>query len=70
MSLSDTIRIARKKAFYTQEKFAEELEVSKATINRWEKGKSKPNIEAMKKIKAFCDNTGFPYEAIEKEWIG
>lgn len=69
MSLSNTIRIARKKAFLTQEAFAIRLEVSKATINRWENGKSKPNIEAMKKIKHFCDCTGFPYEAIEKEWI-
>ena len=51
--LSELIRIMRKKALLSQEDFAKVLNVSVGTINRWENAKTKPNITAMKKIKAF-----------------
>ena len=49
MSLSDTIKGTRQKLFMSQEDFATAIHVSVATINRWENGRSKPNLTAMKK---------------------
>ena len=70
MSLADTIKRTRQKAFLTQELFASKMNVSVATINRWENGKSKPNLTAMKNLKQFCEEYKLPYETIEREWFG
>jgi DNA-binding XRE family transcriptional regulator len=69
MQLSDTIKVTRQKAFLSQEAFAKELNVAVSTINRWENGKSKPNLTAMKNLKAFCMKYELPYEKLEKEWF-
>lgn len=69
MSLGKAIRVARQKAFYSQQDFAEKLQVAVSTVNRWELNKSKPNIKAMKAIKAFCDENKFDYTKIEREWL-
>ena len=69
MSLSELVRNMRKRALLSQEEFAKLLNVSVGTINRWENGKTKPNITAMKKIKTYCENRDFPYEEIESEWL-
>lgn len=55
MRLADEIRILRQKSFLTQTQFAEELQVSFTTVNRWEKGKATPNLSTMKRIKAYCE---------------
>ncbi len=52
----------------SQEDFATEIHVSVATINRWENGRSKPNLTAMKSIKHFCEKNHLPFEEIETEW--
>ncbi len=67
--LPEAIKITRQKAFLSQEAFAKELNVSVSTINRWETGKVKPNLTAMKNIKDFCARHNLPYENIEKEWF-
>lgn len=69
MSFSDEIKIVRKKAFLTQTEFAEALKVSFSTVNRWENGKGKPNLTAMKGIKSFCEAHNIPYENLEAEWF-
>ena len=69
MALHELMRTMRKKALLSQEDFAKELNVSVGTINRWENGKTKPNITAMKKIKAFCVEKAIPFEEIESEWL-
>ena len=69
MSLGEAIRISRQKVFYTQENFAQKLDVALSTVNRWELNKSKPNMKAMKMIKAFCEENGLNFESIEKEWL-
>lgn len=69
MSLSELVRNMRKRALLSQEEFAELLNLSVGTINRWENGKTKPNITAMKKIKAFCEGKAIPFEEIESEWL-
>lgn len=49
------IKYTRKVAYLSQEYLAKEICVSFSTVNRWERGKSKPNYAAMKKINAFCN---------------
>lgn len=67
--LSELIRVVRKKALLSQEDFAKTLNVSVGTINRWENAKTKPNITAMKKIKAFYAENAIPFEDIETAWL-
>ena len=55
MDLSNEIKIIRQKAFMTQEAFAKALNVAFSTVNRWESGKTHPNMTAMKQLKIFCD---------------
>ena len=69
MSLSDSIKLIRQKELLNQQEFADELQVGLTTVNRWEGGKSIPNISAMKKIKAFCEKNGLEYDLVEKEWL-
>lgn len=69
MSLGEAIRISRQKAFYTQEDFANKLNVALSTVNRWELNKAKPNVKAMKAIKAFCVENELDYKIIESEWL-
>lgn len=52
MDFSDKLIYVRKKLFLSQQAMANELNVSYATVNRWETGKFKPNYKAQK---AFCD---------------
>ena len=70
MDLGETIRITRQRAFYTQEDLARKLNVALSTVNRWELNKAKPNMKAMRAIKAFCEENGLDYDAIEKQWLG
>ena len=70
MSLGESIRITRQKAFYTQEEFAQKLNVALSTVNRWELNKARPNMKAMRAIKSFCDENNQPYEFIENQWVG
>lgn len=69
MSLGDAIRISRQKAFFTQQDFAQKLDVALSTVNRWELNKAKPNMKAMKHIKEFCDEHKLDYAIIENEWL-
>ncbi|CCL85940.1 TPA: helix-turn-helix transcriptional regulator [Clostridioides difficile] len=69
MSLGEVIRISRQKAFCTQEDFANKLNVALSTVNRWELNKAKPNVKAMKAIKAFCVENELDYKIIESEWL-
>ena len=69
MSLPVSIRVLRQKSLMSQMTFAKELNVSPTTVNRWETGKVKPNLAAMKAIKIFCEKNDYPYSDIEREWI-
>lgn len=54
MDFSDRIKQMRKAVYLSQESFAKEIGVSFSTVNRWEKGRTKPNYAAMKRIASFC----------------
>ena len=68
MTYSEEIKRLRQKCFLSQEAFARELNVSFSSVNRWEGGKSKPNMAAMKKIKEFCKSQNIDFTALKKAW--
>lgn len=70
MSFPDVIKRARQRVFLSQEEFAQRIGVSIATINRWETGKVRPKLSAMKSIKAFCLENEIIYDEIEEAWFG
>ena len=69
MSFSEELRSIRRHSFLSQEAFARELNVSFSSVNRWESGRTKPNMEAMKNIKAFCEAHNVDFSNLEKEWF-
>lgn len=69
MSLGNAIRTSRQKAFFTQQDFAQKLNVALSTVNRWELNKARPNLKAMKQLKAFCEEFELDYRIIENEWL-
>lgn len=68
MPFSSEVKKARLSSFMNQTEFAQALGVSFTTVNRWENGKAQPNLRAMKALKAFCLERGYPYELLEKSW--
>lgn len=68
MSLSEEIKNIRMKLFLSQVSFAEALNISFSTVNRWENGKGKPNLTAMKSILKYCEENQIPFENLEYEW--
>lgn len=57
----DTKKI-RKKVFYSQRKFAEELGVSISTVCGWERDIFKPNITQQGKLYEFCQKHNIKWE--------
>ena len=69
MEFAEQIRMIRQRMFLSQDEFAKVLHVSLSTVNRWEMGKSKPNLTAMKQIKEFCGENGLEYDGLESSWL-
>lgn len=69
MGFPEEIKRARQRCFLTQGDFAKEVNVAFSTVNRWESGKAKPNLIAMKNIKAFCERNSLEYSVLEEEWL-
>ncbi len=65
MNFAEDIRKIRIKNILTQEEFAKELGVSFATINRWETGKSRPSIKAMKNLDDYCKKNNIQFDVTE-----
>ena len=55
MIYADAIKQLRKELNLSQENLARELDVSFATINRWERGKVTPSKMAIKAIENYCE---------------
>ncbi|BCI59936.1 helix-turn-helix domain-containing protein [Solibaculum mannosilyticum] len=51
--LSDRLRYLREKNGYTQRQVAEYLNIERSTYTYYEIGKTKPDLEALKKLSAF-----------------
>ena len=56
MEFSDKLRQIIQKRNITQEKFAEEIGVSFATVNRWCQGHIKPRESTLLQIERYCKN--------------
>ncbi len=66
MAFSAEIRRIRRKAFLTQEDFAKEIGVSCITVTRWETGKAKPNLKAMRRIDDYCKKNSIDFDISEE----
>ena len=69
MGFPEEIKRIRKRCFLTQSDFAKEVQVAFSTVNRWEGGKAKPNLVAMKNIKEFCLKNDIAYTDVEEAWL-
>lgn len=54
MSFPEEIKKIRQRSFLTQQDFAKKIGVAFSSVNRWETGRAKPNLKAMKNINTFC----------------
>ena len=69
MTFAEELKRIRQRKFLSQDAFAREVNVSFSTVNRWESGKTKPNLSAMKSIKEFCDRNHEDSSTIEEKWL-
>lgn len=69
MTFAKNIKHTRQRLFFSQEAFAKELNVNLTTVNRWETGKSRPNMSTMRQIKEFCLKYNADYEILESSWL-
>ena len=69
MNFPEEIKKIRQRSFLTQQDFAKKIGVTFSTVNRWESGRAKPNLKAMKSINTFCLDNNIPYETIEEAWL-
>lgn len=58
MNFPATVKAAREKMNMSQEGLARALNVSFATINRWENGKTRPHKMAQQVFVSFCEQNG------------
>lgn len=66
MDYSVIVKRIRETLLITQVELAEQLEVSFATVNRWEKGHHEPTIRQKRNIRDFCRKHGVQIEGEEE----
>ena len=69
MDFPKEIKRIRQRSFLTQQEFANAIGVAFSNVNRWESGRSEPNLKAMKSINTFCVDNNIPYEVLEESWF-
>lgn len=62
MPFSEKVKYVRKKLYLSQVALAKELGVSFATVNRWENGKTVPNLMLEGKFNDFCRSKGIEFK--------
>ena len=62
MGVSEKIKRIRRRAFLNQVDFAKTIGVSFVTVNRWENGKSIPNLKTLKLIDDYCKRNGVNFD--------
>ena len=60
MTIDEILKSIRKEMNISQEILARELDVSYATLNRWENKKAKPSRLAMRRLKEYCKSNPIP----------
>lgn len=59
MTYKEAVKKLRLKMLMTQDEFAKLLDVSFATINRWETGKYVPTIKVRRKLRPYFEKYNF-----------
>lgn len=62
MTIDEILKRIREELGISQETLARDLNVSFATLNRWENKKAKPSRLAMDKLKDYCADKDFSEE--------
>lgn len=62
MTFADKVKYVRNKLGISQEKLATLLEVSFATVNRWEKGRAMPTYATQEKFRLLCRQINIMFE--------
>ena len=65
MEFSEKLRFVREKLNISQEELARELNVSYASIHRWEHSKTKPIRMAQSVFYAYCESHGIVFNENE-----
>lgn len=68
MDFALIIREIRQECLLSQEMFAAELGVSFSSVNRWEKGKTLPNYQTMKKLEQYCNVNHIDFRNADRAW--
>lgn len=58
------IKTIRNKLFITQTELAEKIDVSFASVNRWEQGHHEPTMKAKRKLVEICRQNNIDMEAL------
>lgn len=66
MAFGERLQEVRKRSGLTQEEFAEQLQVSRQSVSRWESGRGYPEME---KIIFICNRYGVTMDGLFKEEV-
>lgn len=66
-SFAEQLSAMRKEHHITQEQLAQELNISRTTISRWESGKALPDIEIIKRLSQILNYNFFSVEDVSEE---
>ena len=69
MDIPEIIKEIRKRTGDSQKSLASELNVSFATVNRWETGRCAPTPLAMDSLRAYCQRSGIDFSEFEGNTI-
>ncbi len=58
------IKTIRDRLFITQAELAEKIDVSFASVNRWEQGHHEPTMKAKRKLAEICRELGIDMENV------
>ena len=64
MNWPKIIKTIRDKLFLTQAELANKIEVSFASVNRWEQGHHEPTMKAKRKLAQICREAGIDMEVL------
>lgn len=68
MDFSEAVKEIRQECYLSQQAFANELGVSFSTVNRWEKGRTIPNYQTMKRLVSYCKALKVDCKNLENIW--
>ena len=66
MTICEILKLVRKELNISQETLARDLNVSYATLNRWENNKAKPSRLAMDKLKNYCASKAISHNILSE----